>query len=103
MIRGAGRLRTRMDVRGEYADDVTCPRCLGLRRMGLTSLCAACWAVLERQHDAVRDGRHLMPQEHGEHAPTLVRTATFRFGPEYFQTPSDAEIARMEDEGGPPC
>lgn len=41
-----------------------------------------------------------------EQLHTLLHRSTFpllRLGPEWFQTPSDEEIARMEGEGGPPC
>jgi hypothetical protein len=33
----------------------------------------------------------------------LARSTFPLLGPEWFQTPSDEEIARMEGEGGPPC
>lgn len=78
MIRGAGRLK-RMDERANWPE----PR------------------------DAVRDGRHLMPQDQDFGHARFVRVpglyGIVSFGPEWFQIPSDAEVARMEDEGGPPC
>lgn len=98
MIRGAGRLNKRMDERGAFATP---------------------------GEDAVVDGRHLMPLDdpfdrlrHAmavqERALSLGRVLyvdetmcigreTWEYLRERAGLPREDEIARMEDEGGPPC